>query len=149
MAWQPTKTPFEPQKGDLPDPDPGGPALTTEAPSAPGLKPEPTKGGFWGNIEDQLALRPLIREYLTPVEVNNIWYSLGGVLGISLFLEALTGIILAFWYRPDAAAAYGITKKMLETPVWSVIINFHYWNSFLIFGLVMVHMMRVFLSGGY
>jgi quinol-cytochrome oxidoreductase complex cytochrome b subunit len=107
------------------------------------------KRGFWGNIEDQLALRPLIQEYLTPVEVNNIWYSLGGVLGISLFLEALTGVILTLWYRPDAAVAYGITSKMLETPVWSVIINFHYWNSFLIFGLVMVHMMRVFVSGGY
>src|SRR5689334_8349817 len=105
MAWQPTKTPFEPKKGDLPDPVKDGPAQTTEAP--PGIKPEPTKVGFWGNIEDQLALRPLIQEYLTPVEVNNIWYSLGGVLGISLFLEALTGIILAFWYRPNAADAYG------------------------------------------
>lgn len=145
MTWQPTEPPFEPEKGELPKP--GGPVLTTEAP--PGTKPGPLKRGFWGNIEDQLALRPLIQEYLTPVEVNNIWYSLGGVLGISLFLEALTGVILALWYRPDAAVAYGITSKMLTTPVWSVIINFHYWNSFLIFGLVMVHMMRVFVSGGY
>jgi quinol-cytochrome oxidoreductase complex cytochrome b subunit len=30
-----------------------------------------------------------------------------------------------------------------------VIINFHFWNSFVIFTLVMIHMLRVFVTGAY
>jgi quinol-cytochrome oxidoreductase complex cytochrome b subunit len=91
----------------------------------------------------------LIREYLTPVEVNNIWYALGGVLAIALGLEFLTGFLLLFRYTPDAGQAYALTVNTLQTPGWSVILNFHYYNAYLIFGLVMVHMVRVFISGGY
>ncbi|HEX2912468.1 MAG TPA: cytochrome b N-terminal domain-containing protein [Chloroflexia bacterium] len=146
----PTEPPRSPGKEKEPPKSDPGPVVE-ERPvieTAPETVPK-ARRGFWQTIEDQLAITPLVKEYLTPVEVNNFWYSLGGVLGISLFLEALTGVILALWYRPDAAVAYSITRDMLQAPVWSVIINFHYWNSFLIFGLVMVHMMRVFISGGY
>jgi quinol-cytochrome oxidoreductase complex cytochrome b subunit len=100
-------------------------------------------------VEDQFALRQLISEYLIPIETNVIWYALGGVLAIALTLEVLTGVLLSLVYQPDAGLAYGITKGLIESPGWSVVINFHYWNSFLIFGLVMIHMMRVFVTGGY
>jgi quinol-cytochrome oxidoreductase complex cytochrome b subunit len=83
------------------------------------------------------------------VETNSIWYLLGGVLAISLALEILTGILLSLVYAPDAGRAYSITAGLLRMPGWNVILNFHYWNAFLIFGLVMVHMLRVFISGGY
>jgi len=99
--------------------------------------------------EEQFALRQLIREYLIPVETNTIWYVLGGVLGLALILEILTGFLLTFVYTPDAGKAYQITKSLIASPGWHVILGFHYFNSFLIFGLVMVHMMRVFISAAY
>ena len=86
---------------------------------------------------------------MIPVETNSIRYLLGGVLAISLALEILTGILLSLVYAPDAGRAFSITAGLLRTPGWNVILNFHYWNAFLIFGLVMVHMLRVFISGGY
>ncbi|MEP6774967.1 MAG: cytochrome b N-terminal domain-containing protein [Chloroflexota bacterium] len=100
-------------------------------------------------LGDQFALGPLIRDYVIPVETNNIWYALGGVLAISLALEVLTGLLLSLNYTPDAGRAYDITAAMLQSPPWSIVLNFHYWNAFVVFGLVMVHMMRVFISGGY
>jgi len=103
----------------------------------------------WRTLEEQLGLRGLISDYFIPVETNTIWYILGGVLAMALGLEILTGAILALRYIPDAGRAYDITKEMIDSPVWHVVLNFHYFNAFLIFGLVMVHMMRVFLSGGY
>jgi quinol-cytochrome oxidoreductase complex cytochrome b subunit len=111
----------------------------------------PSRGhpGLWGTIEDQFALRQLISEYLIPIETNVIWYTLGGVLAIGLALEILTGVLLSFVYAPDAARAYDITKGLIETPGWSVVINFHYWNAYVIFALVMIHMLRVFITGGY
>ena len=50
---------------------------------------------------------------------------------------------------PDAGLAYGITQHLLATPGWSIVLNFHFYNSYLIFGLVMIHMVRVFITGGY
>jgi quinol-cytochrome oxidoreductase complex cytochrome b subunit len=121
------------------------------APPPPPVETAPPKqgGGFWQAVEDQFAIRQLVTEYLIPAETNNIWYTLGGVLAIALALEMFTGISLAFAYNPDAAQAYHITRTLMQTPVWSVIINFHFWNSFVIFGLVMLHMVRVFVTGAY
>ncbi len=94
-------------------------------------------------------LNTMVRSYLIPHETNTFWYALGGVLGISLALELVTGAVLLFAYTPDAATAYQTTKHLLESSWWAPILNFHYYNSYLIFGLVMIHMMRVFVSAAY
>jgi quinol-cytochrome oxidoreductase complex cytochrome b subunit len=116
---------------------------------SPGEASAKHSDGIWQRLEDQLALRGLIGEYLIPVEENTIWYTLGGVLAIALALEMLTGGLLALRYVPDASLAYGITVRLMQEPAWSVVLNFHYFNSFLIFGLIMIHLLRVFISGGY
>lgn len=100
-------------------------------------------------IEDQFGFRQLIREYLIPVETNSVWYLLGGVLAIALALEILTGFLLSLVYVPDAGTAYQQVSGLLQTAGWGFVINFHYYNAYLIFGLVMVHMVRVFISGSY
>jgi quinol-cytochrome oxidoreductase complex cytochrome b subunit len=121
---------------------------SVEAGSA-GEAARPQGLGLWGTLEDQLGLRGLISEYLIPVETNTIWYVLGGVLAIALTLEIATGFLLTLKYVPDAGRAYDITKSMLDSTGWHIVLGFHYFNAFLIFALVMVHMMRVFVSGGY
>lgn len=109
----------------------------------------PVRRGFLGKLSDQFGLRQSLSDYLIPVETNSIFYLLGGVLAIAIALEILTGFLLSLVYTPDAGLAYGITQHLLATPGWSLILNFHFYNSYLIFGLVMVHMVRVFITGGY
>jgi quinol-cytochrome oxidoreductase complex cytochrome b subunit len=134
---------------------PGAPAGPQPPPAGAGAKgatgeaPAPARRGWWATVEDQFALRQLIEEYLVPVEVNNVWYALGGVLAIALAFEVLTGMLLALAYNPDAGQAYAVSRTLIQSPGWSVAINFHYWNAFLIFALVMIHMLRVFVSGAY
>ncbi len=135
------------------DATPGNAASASDFPSmedvtAGGDVTEDRRLGFWESIEEQLAVRQLIHEYLIPVETNVFWYALGGVLMIALVLEVVTGVLLSYKYTPDAGQAYAITQSLIDSK-WSVIINFHYFNSFVIFGLVMIHMLRVFVSGGY
>jgi quinol-cytochrome oxidoreductase complex cytochrome b subunit len=125
-----------------------GSATGEETAAAPGSE-IPSRLGFRDRLEDQLAVRGIIHEYMIPEETNTLWYTLGGVLAIALLLEILTGFLLATRYVPDAGRAYGITKSLLKEPGWSVALNFHYWNSYVIFVLVMVHMMRVFISAAY
>jgi quinol-cytochrome oxidoreductase complex cytochrome b subunit len=116
---------------------------------SPGVDKASTSPSARETLADQFGLRGIISEYLIPVETNTIWYTLGGVLGIALAFEILTGFILTWRYIPDAGKAFGITASMLKEPFWSVVLNFHYWSSYLIFGLVMIHMMRVLITGGY
>lgn len=120
---------------------------TASTPAAAPVRPR--RKSLGQTIEDQLALGQLIREYLIPVETNNFWYTLGGVLAIALGFEVFTGILLTFAYTPDAGKAYEITSRLMTMPIWSVIINFHFWAAYVIFALVMVHMVRVFVTGGY
>jgi ubiquinol-cytochrome c reductase cytochrome b subunit len=113
----------------------------------------PPKQGFWAGWEDQFGITSLlttfVRNYMVPVETNSIWYVLGGVLAIAIGLEFLTGVILVFAYHPNAAQAYQSTVAMLDSRGWSIILNFHYYNSYVIFVLVMVHLLRVFISSAY
>jgi menaquinol-cytochrome c reductase cytochrome b subunit len=104
---------------------------------------------FEGALEDQFGFRQLVREYMIPVESNSVWYLLGGVLAIALALEIATGFLLSLVYVPDAGKAYDNVSHLLQTGGWATVINFHYYNTYLIFALVMVHMLRVFISGGY
>jgi quinol-cytochrome oxidoreductase complex cytochrome b subunit len=113
----------------------------------------PPTGTAWrrafGGVREQLGLRGMISEYMVPVEVNTFWYTLGGVLAILLVLEIASGMLLALRYVPDAGQAYQLTAKLLGEGGWSVVLNFHYWTSYVIFALVIIHMLRVFFSGGY
>jgi quinol-cytochrome oxidoreductase complex cytochrome b subunit len=133
-------------QGSIPPEQPpaGGRATATVAP--------PT-GTAWrrafGGVREQLGLRGMISEYMVPVEVNTFWYTLGGVLAILLVLEIATGMLLALRYLPDAGQAYQLTARLLGEGGWSVVLNFHYWTSYVIFALVLIHMLRVFVSGGY
>ncbi|HEU4947916.1 MAG TPA: cytochrome b N-terminal domain-containing protein [Kribbella sp.] len=122
----------------------GGPTETLQPPTG-----AEWRRAFRGRVKEQLGLRGIISEYLVPVETNTFWYTLGGVLAISLVLEILTGMLLSLRYVPDAGRAYGITSALLHEGGWSVVLNFHYWTAYVIFALVIVHMMRVFLSAGY
>jgi quinol-cytochrome oxidoreductase complex cytochrome b subunit len=115
----------------------------------PDALPSGRLGRWWNSISDQFGFRQGVSEYLIPVETNSVWYSLGGVLAIALALEIATGFLLALVYIPDAGLAYDNVVHLLQTPGWAIVVNFHYYNAYLIFALVMIHMVRVFISGGY
>lgn len=123
--------------------------MTTEPASPGSASSTPARRGIGSTLADQFGVRQMLAEYLIPVETNNILYLLGGVLAISLGLEILSGFLLSLVYTPDAGLAYGITQHLLAAPGWALILNFHFYNSYLIFGLVMIHMVRVFITGGY
>jgi quinol-cytochrome oxidoreductase complex cytochrome b subunit len=124
-------------------------AMTTESPSPAPAEVPPAHRGIWAKLSDQFGFRQMVSEYLIPVETNSIWYLLGGVLAIGLALEIFTGFLLTAVYVPDAGLAYQNVDHLLHTTGWSVVINFHYYNAYVIFALVLIHMLRVFITGGY
>jgi quinol-cytochrome oxidoreductase complex cytochrome b subunit len=123
--------------------------MTTESAPPTAAPSSPAPRGLWAKLTDQFGFRQMVSEYLIPVETNSIWYLLGGVLAIGLALEIFTGFLLSTVYVPDAGLAYGNVDHLLHTFGWATVINFHYYNAYLIFALVLIHMIRVFISGGY
>ncbi len=73
--------------------------------------------------------------------------------GLSFFLFVLltiTGILLMFYYRPTVPHAYADMKYLeFDVPFGVLLRNLHRWGAHAMVIAVMLHMLRVFLTGSY
>ena len=84
-----------------------------------------------------------------PPHVN--WmFTLGAVLIALLTLQTFTGVLLMVYYKPSAAAAHASVEQiMLDIPAGWFVRGLHQWGSHLVVLLSCLHMLRVFVYGGY
>jgi quinol-cytochrome oxidoreductase complex cytochrome b subunit len=77
-------------------------------------------------------------------------FCLGGLSFFLFIVETITGVLLMFYYRPVPDYAY-VDMKTLEYAVQFglVLRNLHRWGAHLMVITVMLHMLRVFLTGSY
>ncbi len=77
-------------------------------------------------------------------------WCMGGITFFLFLVEIITGILLMFYYRPVTEYAY-LDMKYLEfdVPFGMILRNIHRWAAHLMVGTVMLHMLRVFLTGSY
>ena len=65
-------------------------------------------------------------------------------------IELTTGILLMFYYRTVVEYAFMDTKSlMIDVPFGRALRNIHRWGAHLMVLTVMMHMLRVFLTGSY
>ena len=78
------------------------------------------------------------------------WYCLGGMTAFLFVVQGITGIMLAFYYKPTAAEAYA-SIQFIETQVQfgSAIRMIHSWSANGMIVLCVAHMLRVFIMGAY
>jgi quinol-cytochrome oxidoreductase complex cytochrome b subunit len=77
-------------------------------------------------------------------------WCLGGITFLLFMIELTTGILLMFYYRPVVEYAYMDTKSLIiDVPFGRVLRNIHRWGAHLMVLTVMMHMLRVFLTGSY
>ena len=77
-------------------------------------------------------------------------FCLGGLTFFLFLVETITGVLLMFYYRPVPDYAY-VDMKTLEYAVQFglTLRNLHRWGAHLMVIAVMLHMLRVFLTGSY
>lgn len=77
-------------------------------------------------------------------------YCLGGLTFFLFLVETVTGVLLMFYYRPVPEYAY-VDMKTLQYAVQygETLRNLHRWAGHLMVIFVMLHMLRVFLTGSY
>jgi quinol-cytochrome oxidoreductase complex cytochrome b subunit len=77
-------------------------------------------------------------------------FGLGGSALVLFLVQAATGILLMLVYRPSPQAAYAsvvaIEREVLFGPL---VRGIHWWSANFLIVVVLLHMARVFLTGGY
>ncbi len=97
---------------------------------------------------ERTGLRALC--YPVPEHANGLLYTLGGITLVGIVILILTGIYLAQFYHPHPSEAHNsIIYIMTSAPFGDVIRGIHYWAAIVVSIAVSLHLLRVFVSGGY
>jgi quinol-cytochrome oxidoreductase complex cytochrome b subunit len=120
-----------------------------------GGRPLPPARSAWGRWVqrrvplDLEALRYYSNEPV-PNHLKHWWWCLGGTPAMLFAVQAVTGILLSFYYVPDPGQAYESIQRIREVvPFGWFLRSIHRWSSNLMIAAVMLHMMRVFFTGAY
>ena len=78
------------------------------------------------------------------------WHTLGSATLTAFLVQALTGVILAMYYKPDPQSAYQSIQHITNdlTLGW-LVRGMHKWGASVFIILMFFHMARVFLFGAY
>ncbi len=101
---------------------------------------------IFGNVF--LHLHP-VRTAKDAIRVTYTW-GLGGLSFYLFLILTVTGILLMFYYRPDSILAYQDMKDLsFAVTLGGLLRNMHRWSAHLMVVVVILHMVRVFLTGAY
>ncbi len=107
-------------------------------------------------LDRSLVMTSNIFLHLHPVKVSRRslkWsYSFGlGIITASLFgVLIFTGVLLMFYYIPSVERAYPTLKEIqFSVPLGQFTRNMHRWSAHLMVLMTILHMARVFYTGGY
>ncbi|MBI5099983.1 MAG: cytochrome b N-terminal domain-containing protein [Nitrospirae bacterium] len=103
-----------------------------------------------------LQIKSNVFLHLHPVKIPShamkirFTWCMGGITFFMFLVEVITGILLMFYYRPVPEYVY-LDMKYLEfdVPFGIILRNLHRWAAHLMLVTIMLHMLRVFLTGSY
>jgi hypothetical protein len=113
--------------------------------------PLPNRVLAW--IDERYELSESLKPILTkpvPDWQRRWWYCLGGLTFFLFLVQGITGIMLAFYYKPTPAEAYA-SIQFIENEVLlgSAVRMIHHWSANGMIVLAFAHMLRVFIMGAY
>ncbi|MEW6717201.1 MAG: cytochrome b N-terminal domain-containing protein [Chloroflexota bacterium] len=114
-------------------------------------KPMASRVAQW--IEERYQLSdPLSKILKKPVPEwqRHWWYCLGGLTAFFFMVQGITGIMLAFYYKPTPEAAYSSIQFIEnEVRLGAAIRMIHHWSANGMIVMAIAHMLRVFIMGAY
>ncbi len=88
-------------------------------------------------------------KYYAPKNFN-FWYYFGSLALIVLFIQIVTGIWLAMYYKPDADQAFASIEYIMRDVEWGWLIRYmHSTGASAFFIVIYLHMFRALLYGSY
>jgi hypothetical protein len=104
-------------------------------------------------VEERYSVRaPLEKALRKPVPTYALrwFYCLGGITALLFIIQSVTGIMLAFYYKPTPEAAYA-SIQFIETQVrfGASIRAIHHWAANGMIVMCVAHALRVFITGAF
>jgi len=95
-------------------------------------------------------LRALFR-YPVPAHAHhNPMFSFGSLIVVLFMFQALTGILMAFYYEPSPEGAYFSVDYIQFTLKYGWLVRgVHHWSASAMIVLVVLHLLRTYLYGAY
>jgi len=109
-------------------------------------------GLLYGPIDEHLpidqAFKKAMRNRLAP---HIGWrHALGGIAYLLFILLVVTGVLLAFHYRPSAQEAYASIRHIVSEVAFGWLVrDLHAWSANLLVIVLLAHMGRVFFDASY
>jgi len=80
----------------------------------------------------------------------NYFYCFGGITFTLFIVQVLTGLLLSMHYAPSEAEAYLSIQRLHQVvPLGKLLRSTHHWAANLMVVMVLLHMLRVFITGSY
>ncbi|MBN1312624.1 MAG: cytochrome b N-terminal domain-containing protein [Anaerolineae bacterium] len=104
-------------------------------------------------IDERYGVREVLKKILhrpVPKHARRWFYCLGGITAFLFAVQAVTGIFLAFYYKPTPAEAYA-SIQFIETQVHfgAGVRAIHHWCANGMIVMCVAHALRVFITGAY
>ncbi len=85
-----------------------------------------------------------------PNHMKRWWWCLGGTPAYLFCVQAITGILLTFYYVPEPSAAYeSVAHITFEVPFGWWVRGIHKWAANFMIVAVVLHALRVYFTGAY
>ena len=83
-------------------------------------------------------------------QLRGFWYCFGGLTFATAILQALSGMVLAFYYQPTPERAYASIYYISSFVKYGWFIrSIHVWGSRLMVVFIVIHMLRVYVTASY
>ncbi|MFQ6057301.1 MAG: cytochrome bc complex cytochrome b subunit [Anaerolineae bacterium] len=102
-------------------------------------------------LDQRLAIRKPLNDLLNePMPLRARTFFLGGITLFFFFVQGVTGILLALYYRPTPEAAYeSILLIQNQVNFGWLIRSLHSWSANLMIVFCVLHLLRVYFQGAY
>lgn len=125
--------------------------MTTKdiGPKGPAHKAAETVGDF---VDERSGVKTGARWFLfRNIPAGTSWFQTLGFTAMAVFgMQAITGIILAMYYKPDPNTAFGSIEHITNEVTWGWLVRgMHKWGASVMIIVVFLHMARVFIWGAY
>jgi quinol-cytochrome oxidoreductase complex cytochrome b subunit len=87
--------------------------------------------------------------YNIPRHANTIWYSLGGLTLFCFLVTIVSGILMSQFYSPSPTTAYASINYINTAPGLRLVRGVHFWSANIAVGMLIVHILRVILTGAF
>lgn len=109
--------------------------------------------GFRSWLDERLgwgAVLGFLRQKKVPQTRHTMWAYTGSAILMFFIIQVVTGIILAFYYRPTLEAANSsVARIMTEIPLGWVVRSIHSWSATFMIALVIVHLTSIWILKSY